>query len=196
MKLGIVQEDVFVGNESDINIEFSLNIFWNLGIILEICAYHVSPACKIHRHPIILSIEMDAYPLQEIVDDRMSETRPFLDRRSARSIRACNIVHLCHGSKMERDKYPVIPYSHSLLLLSRMIDISRKYIATKKIIATNKKKKYDHAIIVHPAAGIKYLSRNRKPIELVRFANFSIHASTDLDKLISKFSHRIHHHFS
>lgn len=140
MKLGIVQEDVFVGNESDINIEFSLNICWNLGIILEICAYHVSPACKIHRRPIILSIEMDAYPLQEIVDDRMSETRPFLDRRSARSIRACNIVHLCHGSKMERDKYPVIPYSHSLLLLFRMIDISRKYIATKKIIATNKKK--------------------------------------------------------
>lgn len=112
---------------------------WNhLGENHEICAYHV---CKIHRRPIILSIEMDAYPLQEIVDDRMSETRPFLDRRSARSIRACNIVHLCHGSKMERDKYPVIPYSHSLLLLSRMIDISRKYIATKKIIATNKKKK-------------------------------------------------------
>lgn len=74
MKL-IVQEDVFVGN--DLNIEFSLKICFYLGlrkssrkqsrVIAETDkrARFMRVTYKIHRRPIILSIEMDAYPSLE-----------------------------------------------------------------------------------------------------------------------------------
>lgn len=105
----------------------------------------------------------------------MSEIASFLLDVPLDQSALATLYIFCHGSKMDtiniRRSDSVLPFSPPFIPILLDDRYFLEYIATKKYTS---KKKYDHAIAVHPATGRQNIFlETTNPIELgARFANF------------------------